>query len=278
MEKGQLSPSGPGSVITANKNPAGNKKAKTTGMKFTGKATTCRPGPGVFGYSLDAVSWIDFAEWWHPRLLVRTDAWDASSLCHLPWSSLLSSPPSTRLAPSSWLMSKFSTRGNRKEKDSLSPMTQRHTTLWKRPKKKKRANSGIAIDSKTSHLVWYYLVSLLFWKISICYTAFVEGFMCPPKHFPNTPVSAPSLPPFPSLVCQKFSHPATAPRPATPSVGVRVRHASGLCSACRASLDGRREVFVSYGNTRRETQSLINYMAHLHIHVVRHYVNTKCFA
>lgn len=46
------------------------------------------------------------------------------------------------------------------------------------------------------------LISLLFWRIGIRYRAFVEGSMCPPKHFPNTRVSAPSLPPFSSLVCQ----------------------------------------------------------------------------
>lgn len=97
----------------------------------------------------------------------------------------------------------------------------------------------------------------------------------PPYTFPQYSC----LRPFPASfffisLPEKFSHPATVPRPATPFVGMRVRHASGLCGACRASLDGRREVFVSYGNAKRETQPLINYMVHLHIHVAGHYVNT----
>lgn len=40
----------------------------------------------------------------------------------------------------------------------------------------------------------------------------------------------------------------------------------------------RKKVFVSYGNTMRQTQALINYMVHLHIPGVRHYVNTEQFA
>lgn len=40
----------------------------------------------------------------------------------------------------------------------------------------------------------------------------------------------------------------------------------------------RKKVFVSYGNTMRQTQALINYMVNLHIPGVRHYVNTDQFA
>lgn len=52
----------------------------------------------------------------------------------------------------------------------------------------------------------------------------------------------------------------------------------GLVSV-HASLDRRseeeeEELFVSYGNAVRQMQALINYMVHLHIPVVRHYVNT----
>lgn len=97
MEKGQLSPSGSGSVIAANKNPAGNKKSQNNWYEIYRKNHDVS-GPGLFWFSLDAVFWIDLAEWWHPRLLAKTDwspwenAWDAFalslSLSHLPWSSL----------------------------------------------------------------------------------------------------------------------------------------------------------------------------------------------
>ena len=37
----------------------------------------------------------------------------------------------------------------------------------------------------------------------------------------------------------------------------------------------KKNLFVSYGNTRRQTQALINYTLHLHIPGIRHYANSE---
>lgn len=133
---------------------------------------------------------------------------------------------------------------------------------------------------------WDLLISLLFWRISIRYRAFVEGSLCPPKHFPNTRVSAPFLPPFSSLVCQiTFPTQPQYPRQQPLLWAYTIARVWSLwCMLCQYSWEercegemggGGRKLFISYGSTRRETQALINYVVHLHIPVVRHYVNTK---
>lgn len=126
------------------------------------------------------------------------------------------------------------------------------------------------------------LISLLFWRISIRYRAFVEGSMCPPKHFPNTRVSAPSLPPFSSLVCQitfptQPQYPHQQPPLWACTIGegmVSVVHVVPVWLGGKTRRAGRK----SYGSTRKAKEALINYVVHLHIPVVRHYVNTGWFA
>lgn len=81
--------------------------------------------------------------------------------------------------------------------------------------KRKVRNRCCSAGLKSSAFVFcrsYYLVSQLFWRISICYRAFVEGFMCPPTHFSHTPRPRPFPASF-SLISlpDKFSHPVIVP-------------------------------------------------------------------
>lgn len=54
--------------------------------------------------------------------------------------------------------------------------------------------------------------------------------------------------------------------------GGRVREAG---KREREQEEGKKNLFVSYGNTRRQTQALINYTLHLHIPGIRHYANSE---
>lgn len=122
-----------------------------------------------------------------------------------------------------------------------------------------------------------YLVSQLFWRISICYWAFVEGFRCPPTHFSHTTHPRPFPASLSLSLPDKFFPPSHSTQPASPFCGCACLVWSE-CGACRASLHRRRKeeekkkkLFVSYGNTMRQTQALINYTVHLHIPGIRHY-------
>lgn len=91
----------------------------------------------------------------------------------------------------------------KKKKESLSPRAPRHNVKPFGKDRKKVIQDSVDWLEVFRLSIWCdLLISLLFWRISIRYRAFVEGSLCPPKHFPNTRVSAPSLPPFSSLVCQ----------------------------------------------------------------------------
>lgn len=118
-------------------------------------------------------------------------------------------------------------------------------TLLQEDKKKK---SEIAVAPPGRNLlplffVSYYLVSQLFWRISICCRAFVEGFMCPPTHFSHAPRPRPFPASF-SLISlpDKFSHPVIVPSQ-QPLLWVCLFGVGLVCDygACHASLDSKRE-------------------------------------
>lgn len=116
---------------------------------------------------------------------------------------------------------------------------------YKKTKRKVR-NRCRSTQLKSSAFVFclsYYLVSQLFWRISICHTAFVEGFMCPPTHFSHAPRPRPFPASF-SLISlpDKFSHPVIVPSQ-QPLLWVCLFGVGLICDygACHASSDSKRE-------------------------------------
>lgn len=102
----------------------------------------------------------------------------------------------------------------KKDNSKKTDITVQNQRSCKKAKRKVRYRCR-SVGLKSSAFVFCpscYLVSQLFWRISICYRVFVEGFMCPPTHFFHTPRPRLFLAFF-SLISlsDKFSHPVIVP-------------------------------------------------------------------
>lgn len=192
-------------------------------------------GPSLPCYSVDCLCWAGLGwvvasqgtsgDWLEPTRM----PWDAASLsiCF----SLLSIPLST-LSSSNWLMRKSYTRGKfcqvpqkkKKSKASIKERIARPMLLLQDKKKIQKSLSLHAVEIVCLCFLSLVLFgSQLFKRISICYWAFVQGFMCPPTHFCHTTHPLPLLTSlFPISLSDKFFPPSHRTQPATPFVGVLV--------------------------------------------------------
>lgn len=141
--------------------------------------------------------------WW--GLTGANTLWDAASLSYCVSLSSLSHPALCCLYPTDSWGNPPQEEKSRKvrwlEKFLKAGIAAQNQRSYKKTKRKVR-NRCRSTRSKSSAFVFglsYYLVSQLFWRISICYRAFVEGFKCPPTHFSHAP-------PSPPLPCLLFPH------------------------------------------------------------------------
>lgn len=118
---------------------------------------------------------LDWAEWWHPRVLVETD-WSPHthalrySLSLLRCFSLLSIPPSTQLPSSNWLMRKSSTRGKscqlqwHEKKNSQKRASKKRETNALATRQKEKSENAVAPPSENLPPLFFYLSFYLFFR------------------------------------------------------------------------------------------------------------------